>query len=1056
MGVGDGISRLLRRWSNPGLRVAVSIALAAALSPGAAHAQLTTATVEGVVTDESGGALPDANVEITNTETGVARTVVTDSAGRYFAPNLRVGTYEIVVTLQGFTRTVKTRLDLGVGRRAVIDIQMSIAGTTEEIVVEATSPLIETHSATVSYLVGRKDVAELPVINRDLTQLAFLQPGVIKSPAGQGVFSGQGDKLAVAGARGTQNLYLLDGVSNGDISGNPQGSSGVYNGSETIEEMQIITNNYSAEYRSAVGAIVSAITKSGTNKFHGAAFGYFRDDSLDAENFFDKEFGNPKPEFSRQHFGATLGGPVVKDKLHFFASYEGIREDLNFTDSAQVPSANARSGMLADGTVVQVHPTIQQVLQFYPVPGQGNNVVEDFGDRVLIAGTTLRETQNDYFVGKLDYAPSLENRFSVTYNYDKGERNRFGLVTGDDITAGVASRTQLLTGHWLRMLSDNSVNDFHIGWSDTRPQGDIPLTDFDFVGEGLIFAPTRSIMGELTTDVLTDVGFRVDRSSFRVRYFTLRDMLTLNTGNHELRIGGVWTRGQYNVFTCSRGCNGSYTFRGVENFLTGNARRFDILFPESVIEKDLRQNTLGLFVQDNWRVSNNLTLNLGVRYEYATTITEQSGNTAQLINLTDPETTVGPLYENPGGQFSPRVGFAWAPTDARWSLRGGFGIFYEHPNLFLIRTALAELPPFTLVGRIDARRIDDPIDFPNAGFTQIELARGRPNMRAFQFDLDQTKSYRWSLTYQRQFGQHYVATADYTGSRGRNLWGQNQANLCRWEGFSLDSSGFPNPVSGPKFFPEDCEEINPEFGSIRFQYSNQKSWYNGLALGFNRIASDLRFGLAYTFSKAIDQGSGVTSGGEELPQSQRGIYGFDLNLKQGLAAFDRRHQFVAHLGWVVGGGFQINSIVTFQSGYPLSVLELNEDQADRIGDDEALRPNLVPGGDPNPVTGNADAWFDVSQFQPSQPGFFGDVGRHTVTAPDLFSVDLSLLYDLKFGDSGAFLQLRAEVFNLFDRVNYGQPNMVAFIDGEVNPTAGRITSTATPARRLQLGVRLVF
>jgi TonB-dependent receptor-like protein len=518
----------------------------------------------------------------------------------------------------------------------------------------------------------------------------------------------------------------------------------------------------------------------------------------------------------------------------------------------------------------------------------------------------------------------------------------------------------------------------------------------------------------------------------------------------------------FDVFNCSRGCNGVYEFRDMANFLRGTPRRFEGLLPGGdITNRELTQSSLGAYVQDNWRVKRSLTLNLGLRYEYATRIEEVNGFTSQLINITDPAPTVGPLYAGPPTNlaFSPRVGFAWTPNQGKSSLRGGFGIFYEHPNLFLIRTALAELPPFTLVGRIE--NAPGGVAFPNAFATQLGLARQRPNARAFDYDFDQTYSLRWNLTYQRQFGKSVVGSVEYTSSRGHNLWHQNLANLCRWE-------GYPDQPSGPKFFPAPCQLINPNLGEIRYQQANARSWYNGLSLGLQRSARDgVRFGGAFTWSKSVDQGSGVTSGGEELPQSQRGIYGYDLNLKQGLSSHDRRFVLSSYVGyeapWArdakgLGGllakGWKFNAIFSFLSGYPLSVLELSDAQIARLGDDEDLRPNLVPGGDNNPVTGDPDRWFDVSQFTPSKPGFFGDLGRNTITAPNQMTLDLSVLKDVHVGLG--YMQLRAEVFNVLNRTNYGEPDMEVFINGQVSPTAARITSTNTPARRMQLGLRWVF
>lgn len=1042
------------------------VVLVMAAAPVAA--QLTSGTIRGLVKDETGGALPGADVSITNTETGITRSLITNEQGRFEAPNLQVGAYEVAATLSGFRKAVRAGIVLVVGRTAVVDLTLPVAAVEEALIVTGDAPLVETTSATVSNLIDAKKVQDLPLVNRDLTQLAFLQPGVVKIPSSgnQGIFGGMGDKFSVAGARGTQNLYLLDGVSNADLSGNAQGASGSYMGSETVQEIQIVTNNYSAEYRSAAGGIVSAITKSGTNALHGSAFEFFRDDALDAINYFDKKFDTPKPDFRRNQYGGSIGGPIVQNRLFFFGSYEGLQEDLGTTETATVPSIAARQGRLANGRVVRVSPAAQPFVDVYPVPGQGNQVVESFGDTVLIAGPRTRNTKNNFAVGKLDFQMTNTSALSGTYNFDKGERSPFGIL-GDLSGTGTKSRKHVVSTKWTKVLSSASLNEFHFGYSDSQPEGDIPLSTIDFVQRGLLFRSDRQRLGDIAVPGLSGIGYRQDESSYQQRTYALKDGLSVAKGNHSYRFGGEWTYYRYDVASCSRGCNGVYQFANLEQFLLGVPNRFEVMLPGGdIIARDLRQHMLGVYAQDNWRAGEDLTFNLGLRYEFTSVPREVDGKVSNLLNFTDSDVTVGVLFKNPTKKsFSPRVGFVWAPGEGASSLRGGFGIFYEHPMLYNIRTSLQELPPFTLVGRIDQRdanRVGQEIAFPNAFATQIGLARGRPNIRTFQFNLDPTYYYRWSLTYQRQFWSNWVWSADYTGSRGLHLWQQSLPNINRWQGWP------DQPARGEKFFPVGSTLINPNFGEMRIQSTNANSYYNGGSFSLQkRLSAGLQFQTAFTYSKAIDDGSGVTSGGDELAQEQRGIYAWDMYLRRGLSQFDTRKVFTANLSYelpfgaqatglagVLAGGWQVNTVITLSDGYPLSVEETSAAQVARIGDDEQLRPNLIAGGNNNPVTGDPDRWFDISQFTPARIGFFGNVGRNTVTAPGLATVDLSIFKNVAIGLSR--LQFRLETFNLFNRVNFGIPDMNAFINEEPNPTAGRITSTRTPARQMQLGVRWMF
>jgi hypothetical protein len=316
------------------------------------------------------------------------------------------------------------------------------------------------------------------------------------------------------------------------------------------------------------------------------------------------------------------------------------------------------------------------------------------------------------------------------------------------------------------------------------------------------------------------------------------------------------------------------------------------------------------------------------------------------------------------------------------------------------------------------------------------------------------------MTYQRQFWGDWVMSADYTGSRGLHLWQQSLPNINRWEGWPVQ------PAPGTKFFPAGSTPINPNWGEMRLQSTNANSYYNGGSLAVQkRLSSGLQFQAAFTYSKAIDDGSGVTSGGDELPQDQRGIYAWDMYLKRGLSAFDVRKVFTANLsyelpfgkdlsglGGALASGWQVNSVITLSDGYPLSVEEESAAQIARIGDDEGLRPDLVAGGNNNPVTGDPERWFDISQFTPARIGFFGTLGRNTVTSPGLALVDLSVFKNFQLGTGR--LQFRMETFNLFNRAN--------FTDWVVDEQSARFGGPESPTqiayqpRVVQLGFRTRF
>src|SRR5437667_16066 len=645
---------------DPGTRIGLRrslLCLAIFMMSGiTAIGQLTTATITGTVTDQSGAAVPGATVTLKNTDTGISRTAQTAENGKYEALSLPAGSYEISAALTGFRTVVHTGISLTVGQNAVVDFALQVGQVSESVTVTGEIAQIETTTATVANVVDEKRVTDLPLNGRDLTQLSFLQPGVIKSPAGAGAFSGLGDKLSVAGSRGNQNIYLLDGVSNSDLSGNAQSASGQLAGAETIKEFQIITNNYSAEYRSQAGAIVSAVTKSGTNNLHGSLYEFLRNDALDAAKWEENKGGGKSP-FKRNQFGGSLGGPIFKDQTFFFASYEGLRQSQGVNTQARVPDMNARNGVLPGVSPITISSAIRPYLDLYPVPGCGN-----------------------------------------------------------------------------RILSPAVLNEVKVGYSFTNPVQDIPLTSRDF--GSLAFRPGRKLLGQIQISPLDDIGYRTDKSDYQQKLWSFMDGLSVTRGAHLLRMGVNFEHYWYQQISCSRGCYGRYQFSNLAQFLQAQPQLFEVQLPGAENpDRHLRQILLGSYFQDNWNIHPSLTLNLGIRHEFVTVPREENGliaamktpfdagmylsKEAQKLYPTFPTLgTVDQFYTNATlKSFSPRFGFAFAPGGKKFSVRGGFGMFYEHPMLYNLRTNIQEMPPFAQIGSIlaaDAARAGIPLTFPRA------------------------------------------------------------------------------------------------------------------------------------------------------------------------------------------------------------------------------------------------------------------------------------------------------------------------------------------------------
>jgi hypothetical protein len=1032
-------------------------------------AQLTTGTITGTVADQSGAAVPGVSISVKNEDTGIIRTAATNARGRFEVTNLPVGNYEVGAALAGFQTTIRSGIVLTVGRNAVVDLTLQVGEVTQSVTVTGEAPLIETTTATVASLVQEKQVLDLPLNNRDLNQLAFLQPGVLRSPEASNVTAGMGEKLVVGGARGNQNLYLLDGVSSTDYIGGTAGASGAYAGAETVKEFQVITNNYSAEYQSAAGAIVSAVTKSGTNSFHGSLFEFLRNDNLDAARWEDNALGGQKPEFKRNQFGGSAGGPIFRDRTFFFGSYEGLRERLTRTGTAKVPSLQARAGILPSGTVT-INAAVRPYLNLYPVPGQDFPIsAGPFSDgSVEIAGTERTPTNDDFLAAKIDHqlGGPKAGFLSGTYNFQDGEQLPHPVLarlSGE----GTKTRKHVVSTQHNSILSPTAVNQFKFGYTQTKIGGDIPLSKPEF--GNLVFRPGRTRFGQIAVSGLTSIGQRHEDNTAIQKNLHFSDGVASSRGSHSMRFGGEINHVSSEAIQKQDGYNVDFTFNTLADFLTAQ--------PESVsaITKDkegtkLSQKTAGLFFQDNWALASSLTFNLGLRYEFQTVPEESLGEVSALLHFTDPEVTQGLLITNPTKKsFSPRFGFAWSPGSRKTALRGGYGIFYDSPlSLKNLRSGLSTMRPFIASGsvaRTAANAAGRPLTFPNAFQTHFDMLLSEKTWRGFEYDTKNAYVHRWSLTLERELAATWRVSAGYTGARAVHLWVHGLPNMNKWQ-------GWPDNPTGPKFFPAitGTNRINPAWASLRVQFPQGNSFYHGLALSAQkRLSHGLQLQLSYTYSKNIDESAALTGG--EFAENQRNIYqAWDRRLDRALSSNDIRNNFAANFSYEprlgegltgVSGhlvrGWQLNGIINVRDGVPLSVTDTPvRAQRDRLGETSGLRVNLIPGGNQNPVKGGPDQYYDPLQFTPATLGFFGNLGRNTLIGPDQATVDLSLFKNLRITE-GSRVQFRAEFFNAFNRVNFGYPNRSPFLStGARDETAGRITNTQGSARQIQFGLKYEF
>ena len=1013
----------------------------------------TSATISGIVQDPSSGALPGVTVTARNEATGLTRTAVTGLEGRYVLTALPPGRYELRAELLGFRPHVRRALDVTVTETAAVNITLEVGGVTEEVTVSGERPLVNTSTSELSYLVGSEAIEQLPLNGRNYTDLALLQPGVLAFPhrdGGSVVAHGLG--MSINGQDPRSNVYLLDGTLQNDFTNGPAGSAaGTALGTETIREFRVASNAYTAEFGRNSGGQINVLTKSGTNRLAGSAYEFHRNDALDARNYFDT---GEKPDFHRNQFGATIGGPIQRDRAFFFLGYEALVERLGRTISTVVPDENARLGILPSGTV-GVHPAIAPYLAEYP---RANG--PSLGQGLAAFNFPFSQRLDEHFAqGRFDYHAGGNRQFFARYTID--DTNQFLPTDYPQFPREFLSRNQFFTGEYRQAISTNMLNTARLGFSRTRIGQNVEANTSQPLAP---FMGNRSIMGDIDIGGLKRFG---PQSSANLRLvqnvFSLQDDLVVTRGRHLLKGGALVEHYQDNMVNPTFSL-GIFTFADLSAFLTNRPASFIGLTPEAQFDRYWRFTLFGFYAQDDFQVSPRLTLNAGVRYEFATLPEEKYGRDSALPDLMASEPTIGPLYQNPTyTNVSPRVGFAWDVFgDGRTAVRGGYGLYFNtnnHQNLIVTVTN----PPFT------PRPVIVNPTFPNPPFNRAAAISIRP----IQWDLQNPRVHVFNANLQREVWARTAVTVGYAGSRGRHLLRSGDVNLARPTGTTAD---------GRPFIAAGTPRMNPAFSTIELKSSDGESWYNALLVDVRRRWSGgLALQSSYTFSKNEDTTQASTFFSDATNGTTSALPEFIPDYNRGPSDFDVRHNWVLNFTWelpftkgltgpagAIFGRWSLSGIWTMRSGNPLTVFvntnrsrsQWNPSRGPGIGQD---RPDYAPGYGPhNAVLGRPDQWFDPAAFALQPAGTFGTTGRGDFTGPNLRTLDMSLTKLApwtRLGGNGR-LEVRIEAFNILNRANFGPPELRAFAgtrDGEPPlPTFGRITTTMTSARQVQLGVRLAF
>jgi len=1093
------------------------------LTPVRVYAQVSGATITGTVSDATGAVIPNAQVSMKNVATGEVREVATNAAGFYSAPNLLPGNYEVTASAPGFSTQVESGVTLTVGAVQVLNITMKVGQVSQKVEVTGEAPAVQLATSDISGVVSQTAVVELPLNGRDWTQLATLQPGVIsvssiqantgsKDRGGRGF----GVQMAISGNRPQQNNYRIDGISVNDYAnGGPGSVEGSTLGVEAVQEFSVLTSNYSAEYGRTSGGVVNAITKSGTNSFHGDAYEFLRNSALDARNYFDSA---TIPQFRRNQFGTSLGGSIRKDHTFFFGDYEGLRESQGISTLVNVPSQAVRNGILCSIPQPGVCSTQQVTGAFHPDPVTGiDKAVLPFlslwrlpnagllgnGDTGIYVFNGGHVTSENLGIGRLDHRFSDKDSVFGSYQFDTATATQPDTV--NNVRHGNTTRRVYVAIEETHIFEPQLVNSVRFGFNrslfTSEGVGAInPLAADPSFGESPgADNPMIDVPG--LTSVPPGLN-QLDLSRSFQNSFQGYDDVFLTKGIHSLKLGFAVERIQLNAFAPAP--SGEFPFNTLLDFLTNHPTGLSAAVPSVPFPHfGFRSTLFGGYVQDDVRLRPSLTINLGLRYEMTTVPIEVRGKLSALRRPTDSTPHIGNgLFQNPTlRNFEPRVGFAWDPFgNGKTSVRGGFGMFDVVPLPYLLGNFPTNAAPFTEQGAVNNLPVGS---FPTEAFN-ILATQGSSGvgLRIPYIQPNPKRNYvmQWNLNVQREIAPDTTAMVAYVGSRGvHEVFRADDINTVLPLQISAPPYVWPAPGLGTcPANPAYCQ-LSPTVGQMDdMSWNTNDTFFDGLEVQLvKRMSRGFEVQGSYTWGRAIDGGGGSTSSDAFLnaiptlfyflPRYRRAAADFNvaqnlvINYVWDIPTPDSLHGPAAWAarGWQLGGIFEIRSGLPFTpliGGDPLGLLNTAP-----FAYPERLRGagcgSLVnPGNVSNyvklqcfalPVSTPAIAAQCVP-FEPGGPGNpvlagtcsnrLGNGGRDEIYGPGLVNVDFSLIKNSQIKEN-LKLEFRAEFFNVFNHSNFASPiNNSTFFSQDGSPVggAGSIDQTSTANREIQFALKLIF
>lgn len=1090
----------------------VAITLLALASP--LMGQTTTGAITGTVTDPSGAAIPGVRVTATNTATNITNNTQSNEAGVYNFPFLPIGDYTVTAEAQGFKKVVLGPFRLEVNQIARVDPKMEVGAVSESVEIRDITPTLQTESTQTGAVLNAANLTEIPLNGRNFANLTLLAPGTVstnpQNMTTSGRFQNQGSRPYVNGNREQTNNFLLDGIDANDSIDN---RIGYQPNVDAIEEVKVLTGNAPAEFGNAAGAIVNAQLKSGTNDFHGDLFEFLRNDKLDANDFFLNRSAAAKRAFRRNIFGGTLGGPILKNKAFFFVDYEGTRQRDSGPSLASVPLAQYRTGDLSrfpqiirdplnnnapfTGNIIPeariVNPVAKALFadpRLYPLPNQSGTGT--LGVTNNYAGVSANALQNDQADAKVDVRLTERDNLSGRWSISRYFMGGSSVALPTQMATGTNGPTTSAVATWTRTVSPTMVNEFRVGFARTVI-GDLALDPTGLLGANgnakLGIPGGQPIAGAsavVISDGITDVGNRGLIGESVENNYQVGNNLTISRGLHFLKMGGQIIRFQQNrYYAGNNGALGFFDYSSAK--YTGDA--FADFLLNQLSEKGRgsvtgkwghRHSRAGIFFQDDWKVRHNLTLNLGIRWEYTQPVYEVADRQSNFDLTTGQQLFAGKdgnsraLFNAYYKQFMPRVGFAWVPgvSNKKLVVRGGYAIisFMEGTGANL---RLPLNPPFFFESDtlFDLNRPGDI----GLGFTDaLPLNVPSGNVRAWDPNLRPQFTQQWNFSLEHQFTNTFSLTAAYVGQKATHTIVPREGNQ------PLPGTG---PVStwAPLQTRRPLYAAQPLITTIAVTDSPSNMDYHSLQLtGRKRMAGGLEFVSSYTLSKTLTDNRGFYGGGPNFINGEGAYWqnAYDRRSDRGRAFFDARHNFNFGGNWDVPvgknrafgknmnrtadwilGGWNTGFLVVAHSGFPVTILGLDSTN-------QAVRGNVRPNRYRALTYRNQsiDNWFGTGNtfcaagvddgtcaYGNAAPGLFGNSSIASEQAPSYFDFDASVGKQFNLSERRYF-DFRMEMFNAFNHASFGPPARSLTSPA----TFGQITLQTTLPRNIQFGLKFYF